>query len=188
MPNTPPRRRPAFPAVAPVPSEIPRAQRGAHSELLACAELLRLGYHVYRCESPHAPFDLVAYRDGQCWRVEVKSISESPAPAFPWPKNDEWDLLLVVGRLGVLMYESSMASGEVIDSVRAAYGFGPSSRNVGLREMRRRTASIAGAAAVRCGRCGHLPGHHWPDDSRSRPGCQLCLCSNVPEEIACLSA
>jgi len=74
--------------------------RGAISELLACAHLMELGYIVYRCESPHAPFDLVAYRDGVCYRVEVKSLTRSSAPhsyapSFDAPKNEEWDLLAV---------------------------------------------------------------------------------------------
>lgn len=105
---------------------IGRAAAGAASEMVACSELMRLGFYVYRCESPHAPFDLVAYRNGQCLRVEVKTITfpEREAPNFKPPVNDEWDLLVVVGRKSdVFIFESGTSATDARDAIRGHYGF-----------------------------------------------------------------
>lgn len=68
------------------------------------------GWHVFRAESPHAPFDLVGWRDGELLRIEVKTglsrEKATHAPSFAWPVNDDWDLLLVV-----------MPSGECVEIV-----------------------------------------------------------------------
>jgi hypothetical protein len=72
---------------------------GAANELTACVHLMRQGYDVYRCQAPTAPFDLVAHKAGQLWRVEVKSIAVSADGrhvGFGWPKNDQWDMLILV--------------------------------------------------------------------------------------------
>ena len=110
---------------------LPSGVTGAVSELRACAYLMTLGYYVYRCESPAAPFDLVAYRDGVCLRVEVKSLSKSKdhlAPGFCAPRNLEWDLLLVVGPDKVFTFERSTSIEEARRQVRVHYGFPPSAR------------------------------------------------------------
>jgi hypothetical protein len=106
------------------PSGYSSSAIGARSELVACAELMRLGFHVYRCESPTAPFDLVAYRDGRCLRVEVKSVTlKNQHPQFSWPKNAEWDLLVVVGdQADVFLFEPSMARLDIVNAVRVHYG------------------------------------------------------------------
>jgi Holliday junction resolvase-like predicted endonuclease len=46
---------------------------GAVSELIACADLLRHGYEVFRSVSPTASCDLMALKNGQAKRVEVKT-------------------------------------------------------------------------------------------------------------------
>jgi hypothetical protein len=99
---------------------------GAASELIACAELMRLGYHVYRCESPAAPFDLVVYRAGRCIRVEVKSVTfKGQHPQFSWPKN-EWDLLVVVGaQADVFLFDAATLRPDATNIVRAHYGSPP---------------------------------------------------------------
>lgn len=121
---------------APV-SELSRSDKGAASELLACAALMRAGYFVYRAESPSAPFDLVAYRDGRCLRVEVKGIApqarESHAPAFTWPRNTSWDLLAVVGADRVFFFDSDTTADEARDTIRAHYGHEPLSAVRSLR-------------------------------------------------------
>lgn len=110
--------------------------RGAISELRACADLMAAGYYVYRCESSAAPFDLVAYKDGQILRVEVKSVSwnldrrdeervVALHPNFTWPKNTEWDLLAVVGDDQVFYFDSSTTREEARNHVREHYGFAP---------------------------------------------------------------
>lgn len=43
---------------------------GAVSELVACADLMRRGYHVFRALSPSCPSDLLVYRyDPDRWRM-----------------------------------------------------------------------------------------------------------------------
>jgi hypothetical protein len=115
-------------------SRSARNATGATSELIACAELMRLGFHVYRCESPAAPFDLVAYRDGRCLRVEVKTVSYKVgpdgkplfAPTVCMPKNDEWDLLAVVGLdADVFLFEQGATAQEVRNAVRIHFGYDP---------------------------------------------------------------
>lgn len=111
------------------PSELNRSDKGAVSELVVCTELARAGYHVYRAESPSAPFDLVAYRDGQCLRVEVKGIGQQAkekfAPSFSWPRNSLWDLLAVVGQDRVFFFDSATTVDEARDVLRAHYGHEP---------------------------------------------------------------
>jgi hypothetical protein len=48
---------------------------GAHSELVACAFLLREGFEVFRNISDRGQADLVAWKDGKLWPVDVKSGS-----------------------------------------------------------------------------------------------------------------
>lgn len=114
-----------------------RAVRGAASELLACAALMKAGYHVYRSESPTAPFDLVAYRDGRCLRVEVKSVTEkavSCAPVFGWPRNKEWDLLVAVGLDRVFCFDSDTTWEDARNAIRESYGHQPlGESNVAVR-------------------------------------------------------
>lgn len=128
----------SFVRFGPDPRSVPpnrlslRGVTGAASELVVCAELMRLGYHVFRCESPTAPFDLVAYRDGQCLRVEVKSLSfqQNSAPVVSVPTNDEWDLVAYVGRDADVFVFQPQPSADALrrlvhDRVRAHYGFAP---------------------------------------------------------------
>lgn len=52
---------------------IPQAAVGAMSEILVAADLFKRGYYVFRALASTGPFDLIAYRDGDCLRVEVKT-------------------------------------------------------------------------------------------------------------------
>ncbi|GIH07394.1 hypothetical protein Rhe02_54610 [Rhizocola hellebori] len=102
---------------------------GAASELRVCAELMRRGYQVFRCESSSAPFDLVAHKAGSLWRVEVKTITEpvgTYGPGFPTPTNGSWDILALVGESKYFFFDSDVPMSEIRTIVRAAYGFGPS--------------------------------------------------------------
>ena len=38
-----------------------------------CVDLLRKGFQVFRNVSPNGLVDLIAERDGEIWRVQVKS-------------------------------------------------------------------------------------------------------------------
>lgn len=46
---------------------------GARSELLVCADLIRLGYEVFRAVSPQCSCDLMILRKGIPERVEVRT-------------------------------------------------------------------------------------------------------------------
>lgn len=49
---------------------------GAMSEMVAIADLMKRGYHVFRAQSPSCPCDLVIFKDNQvCLRVEVRTIN-----------------------------------------------------------------------------------------------------------------
>jgi hypothetical protein len=117
-----------------------RTTAGAISEMRACAYLMEHGYYAYRCESPHAPFDVVAYRDGQCYRVEVKSVSldDNPgrAPKVTWPRNDEWDMLLAVDGCHVHQFAFGATREEVSVVLRQHHGF-PAAWSAGVRNVPR---------------------------------------------------
>jgi hypothetical protein len=102
-----------------------RKRMGAWSELSASAHLLARGFDVYRSVSPAAAFDLVAHRDGQLLRVEVKTVSRprgiSWCPAFGWPVNDEWDLVLIVAPDVVFEFHKSATREDARDAIRAHY-------------------------------------------------------------------
>lgn len=46
---------------------------GAIGELLVAADLTAKGCAVFRAVSPHSPCDLIAMRDGKCYRIEVRT-------------------------------------------------------------------------------------------------------------------
>lgn len=60
-----------------------RKHLAAHSELVACAFLLRDGFEVFRNISDRGQADLVAWKDGKLWPVDVKSGSGGAARLKP---------------------------------------------------------------------------------------------------------
>ncbi len=111
---------------------LSKQSKGAAAELLAAGWALARGLHVYRAQSPAAPFDLVLVEpvSHRLIRVEVKSIyRHSPAiycPNFSWPVNDDWDWLLVVdvdhdGR--VFRFDHGQSADECRNIVRAHFGY-----------------------------------------------------------------
>jgi hypothetical protein len=80
---------------------------GAMHELLACADLMRRGFEVFRAVSPSSPFDMAAFKDGKLIRIEVTTGFYTPAGALIHPKKDftRFDLLAVVLRDGGLLYK-----------------------------------------------------------------------------------
>ena len=52
-------------------------QMGAVSELLVSAELMKLGYEVFRAVSPSSSCDLVCIKNGETFRVEVRTGKRS---------------------------------------------------------------------------------------------------------------
>lgn len=65
---------------------------GTISELLVCADLLRMGYEVFWAVSPTASCDLIATKGDAVFRVEVKTGHErlngkpSHSKPRPWQK------------------------------------------------------------------------------------------------------
>lgn len=51
---------------------------GAHNELLAAAWLLGRGYEVYRNVSSHGPVDLIAFKNGELYKFDVKKCTRFP--------------------------------------------------------------------------------------------------------------
>lgn len=56
---------------------VPRKNLGAYSELVVCADLLRLGYEVYRSISQHCTGDLMVEKDEIILKIEVRSAYHS---------------------------------------------------------------------------------------------------------------
>ena len=133
-----------------LPGMIP-SQQGTASELLACAELIRQGYYVFRAIGPHSPFDLVAYRDGHCLRVEVKTVShrrqgEREYVGFATPANDEWDLLMIVDPQHVFTFTPDVARPQMCAELRHYFGL--------AEVMTPREAAVLGGRT------------RWPGDGR----------------------
>ena len=74
--------------------------RGALSELLACADLMRRGFHVFRAVSPSCPCDLVVWgQNGTVLRIEVKSAGRNPSTGTilaATSKRNEFDVICYV--------------------------------------------------------------------------------------------
>jgi Holliday junction resolvase len=58
---------------------IQRKHLGAHNELLATIWLLNLGYDVFRNVSSHGLADIIAMKDGQLYKFDVKATSGTGA-------------------------------------------------------------------------------------------------------------
>ncbi len=91
---------------------------GAIHELLAAADLMRRGYHVFRALSPHCPSDLLIYRAGTALRVQVRT-AQMPDPAsrilqFSLKARDRgtFDLLALVVRGDGVYYLPALPSDE----------------------------------------------------------------------------
>lgn len=50
-----------------------RKHKGAHSELVACAWLLRRGYEVFRNVSQHGRYDMIAIKGTKVAYIDVKT-------------------------------------------------------------------------------------------------------------------
>lgn len=96
-------------------TDINRNKIGALSEILACADLLRNGFDVFRSVSPSASCDIIAYFKNKVYRIEVTTgyfnIAGNPA----WPRKDQekFDILMVIFKNGDIKYVPSLQ--EIID-------------------------------------------------------------------------
>ena len=75
---------------------------GSYGELIAAADLTRMGYEVFIPLNRHSSCDLIALdvKKGKTYRVEVKKGSGSPS--FNQVKNDLYDILVNVKETEVL--------------------------------------------------------------------------------------
>lgn len=84
-----------------------KSARGATSELLAAADLLRQGYEVFRALSPSASCDLIAMKAGTTYRVQVRTGQRyAPTGKLHCSRAGAYDLLVVVDlKTGELIYD-----------------------------------------------------------------------------------
>jgi hypothetical protein len=85
---------------------------GAHSELIACAYLLREGYDVYRAVNWMSKADLVAVRGAEILRVQVRTgtyVNAKGTFGYVKPDGDDHDLLIVVDHRGNIVVEEYRA-------------------------------------------------------------------------------
>jgi hypothetical protein len=93
--------------------QVGNSQIGAAAELVVCADLFRRGYHVFRALAPNCPCDLIAMKDGEILRVEVKSAgfvgtTGRCSIAVPVPSYGKFDLLAVVAQGQHVFYVPEM--------------------------------------------------------------------------------
>ncbi len=67
-------------------AELTSGTQGAVAELLVCANLLRLGYEVFRAVSPHCSCDVLALKNGRTLRVEVRTGYKTLGGELRWPQ------------------------------------------------------------------------------------------------------
>lgn len=77
-------------------------QMGVRSELLVCIDLIEKGFEVFRAMSNNS-CDLIALKNGRCFRLEVKTSKFGPqAVAFDPHNNDS--LVIVNNNLKTIKY------------------------------------------------------------------------------------
>lgn len=77
---------------------------GALHELLACADLIRRGYEVFRAVSPASPFDLIIFSKRGMERVEVRTAVRMPDGTIRTNSSDRCDILAMVFYDGTVQY------------------------------------------------------------------------------------
>lgn len=83
-----------------------RNKMGAVSELLACADLLKNGFDVFRAVSPSCSCDLMIFYNKKVIRVEVTTGYKTRLGNHQFPKknNEKFELLVVVLKNGEIIY------------------------------------------------------------------------------------
>jgi len=79
-------------------SSSSRSNTGDVSEYMVCCDLMLKMWYVYKHIGTNSPFDVFIYRDGEYYRVEIKSgriNSINGNLAFSNPKNKDYDILAV---------------------------------------------------------------------------------------------
>lgn len=62
-----------------------KKHKGAHSEMMASAYLLGLGYEVYRNVSQHGAIDLIAIGNDETLHIDVKTVTPGTKDGFARP-------------------------------------------------------------------------------------------------------
>lgn len=76
---------------------------GALGELEVCVDLLKRGYAVFRAVSPSCPFDLVIFKNGDYFKVEVTTghIGRNGKIAHAKKDKDRFDILAICTERGI---------------------------------------------------------------------------------------
>lgn len=85
------------------PVPLNASTKGAVGELIVSADLMSRGFFVYRCLSSTGPFDLVAVRDGEMFRIEVRCghIDSEKRLQYAQPQDGRYDVLAIALSDGV---------------------------------------------------------------------------------------
>ena len=85
---------------------------GGMHEMLVCVDLLRRNFFVYRSVTQSAPFDLMAFKDGKYYSVEVTTGNYTASGGFYRPVKDasKFDVLAIVMHDGKIFYEPEWAN------------------------------------------------------------------------------
>jgi len=98
---------PNYAYLKPDPSGACRGTVGSIYELIICADLLKRKCEVFRSVSQHSSCDLIALKNGKCFRVEVTKGVIKPNGTWYWSKHDptKYDLLALVAPQGQICYQ-----------------------------------------------------------------------------------
>lgn len=99
--------------------EISPSNKGAFSEMIACADLIRKGYDVFRAVSPASPCDIVAIKDNIILRIEVRTARryrDGALSHFTCHKDGpaRSDIYMVVLGSEVLYFNNNLESVDLI--------------------------------------------------------------------------
>lgn len=72
-------------------SVLSSSMKGSISELVVAVDLMKRGWDVYRALSPAAPTDLIAIRDNQTIKIEVRSGSRDKNSSLCFPRFKDRD-------------------------------------------------------------------------------------------------
>lgn len=83
---------------------------GSAAELLACADLMFRGWHVYRAQSPNCPADLIIWRGDRIIRVEVRTARREATGSllYAQPTNRIYEVLALVDQHNSVEYRGPL--------------------------------------------------------------------------------
>ncbi len=98
--------------------KLPTGSLGTLSELLVAIDLINRGFYVFRSITPNSPCDLIAEKDGQIVKLEVRTGNRSkmyPAKIYyatPIPKycNRIDSLVTVIPEESLVIYEPELGT------------------------------------------------------------------------------